>query len=181
MIGDEGISVTDLPAAARVSRRAVQASLVLSRRGWLEVDATKVVRLTDSGRRVRDEYGERVAERERTWSADIRGSDELRDALAALVGRLDLELPHYPITYGSADPRATGGNARPAKAGPPRIPAHGTDWAPVLRANSDGVGPAGVGEREEADPGDQAGERGARAGETRRQPPAAALGCLRDL
>ena len=57
----------------------------------------------------------------------------MRTALVALVDQFGLELPHYWISYGGSDPRVTGGKFRPAKAGPPRIPAHGQDWAPVLR------------------------------------------------
>ena len=47
-----------------------------------------------------------------------------------------LELPHYWITYGAADPSVTGGRYRAATPGPPRIPARGQDWAPVLRADA---------------------------------------------
>lgn len=57
----------------------------------------------------------------------------LRAPLVALVDRFELELPHYWITYGTADPTVTGGRYRPGSAGPPRIPPHGADWAPVLR------------------------------------------------
>src|SRR5439155_6998261 len=54
VIPDEGISVTDLPGAARVSRRAVKTWLGLVKHGWLEVDDVgpreKVVTLTGDGR-----------------------------------------------------------------------------------------------------------------------------------
>jgi hypothetical protein len=143
VIPDEGISLTDLPPAARISRRAVKAWLGLEKRGWLEVEATaprvKLVKLTEIGRRARDRWGDLVATTEQDWSAKMSGTQGLRAALEALVGRLDLELPHYPMTYGTADPRAIGGAAVRAKPGPPRIPAHGTDWVPVIRSGTEDV------------------------------------------
>lgn len=57
----------------------------------------------------------------------------LRAPLVALVDRFELELPHYWVSYGTADPTVTGGRFRPGDEGPPRIPAHGADWEPVLR------------------------------------------------
>jgi hypothetical protein len=75
---------------------------------------------------------------ERRWSTrvDAEGAG-LRAALAGLVGQFDLELPHYPISYGSADFSVTGGGFRSGQLGPPRIPAHGQDWAPVVRPDGD--------------------------------------------
>jgi len=143
VIPEEGIDVTELPAAARISRRALKAWLGLERQGWLEVESTaprvKVVRLTDVGVRAREEWAQRIASTERSWSERVRGSAAARTALEALVSRVDLELPHYPMTYGTADVSAIGGKAVPAKAGPPRIPAHGTDWVPVIRESASGV------------------------------------------
>jgi hypothetical protein len=57
----------------------------------------------------------------------------LRAPLVALVDKFELELPHYWITYGTADPSVTGGRFRAGSEGPPRIPPHGADWEPVLR------------------------------------------------
>ena len=81
-----------------------------------------------------------VGTTEARWSERV-GTDPgvLRAALAALVGQLDLELPHFPISYGSADFSVTGGRFRSAEPGPPRIPAHGQDWAPVVRGDGDTV------------------------------------------
>jgi hypothetical protein len=47
-----------------------------------------------------------------------------------------LELPHYWVTYGTADPSVTGGRYRAGTEGPPRVPPHGADWEPVLRAGT---------------------------------------------
>ena len=136
VIPDDGIALRDLPAAARISRRAVRSWVGrLATRGWIQVDVpaprAKVVRPTETGRRARDTWGDLVAATERDWPVD--GIETLRDALEELVRRLDFELPHYPMTYGGSDNSALGGSARRAQPGPPRIPPHGTDWVPVVR------------------------------------------------
>jgi hypothetical protein len=140
VIPDDGISLTDLPAAARISRRAMRTWLRLEKRGWLDISTpapgVKTVKLTDTSRQTRDRWGDLLATTEREWSAKLRGARALRGALEALVGRLVLELPHYPMTYGTADPSAIGGGAVPAREGPPRIPAHGTDWVAVVRTDA---------------------------------------------
>jgi hypothetical protein len=61
----------------------------------------------------------------------------LRRALEALVVQLELELPHHPMIYGTSDGSAIGGEAVAARPGRPRVPAHGTDWVPVVRASDD--------------------------------------------
>ncbi|MDQ3675912.1 MAG: hypothetical protein M3401_03765 [Actinomycetota bacterium] len=48
------------------------------------------------------------------------------------------------MPYGTADPRATGGRAVAGSAGPPRIPAHGTDWVPVPRTDPAAVHALGL-------------------------------------
>lgn len=143
VIPDVGILLTDLPAAARISRRAVKAWLTLEGQGWLRVDASgpraKLVTLTEQGRERRDRWGELIAATERTWSARVGNTRGLRAGLEALVGQLDLELPHYPMVYGASDLRALGGRAIAAKQGPPRIPPHGSDWVPVVRTDNENV------------------------------------------
>jgi hypothetical protein len=139
VVPDEGIAAADLVPAARISRRAAKAWLTAAKREWLTADGDKIVRLTNNGRRARDRWAELVAESDGRWSATVRGSRRLRGALAALVGGLDLEHPHYPMTYGTADWSAIGGSAVKARPGPPRVPAHGTDWVPVLRDGDGGA------------------------------------------
>jgi hypothetical protein len=142
---DEGISVTDFPAAARVSRRAVKPWLGLEKMGLLHVQAiaprVKVVNLTTVGRRQRDRWRDVVVTAEEEWCTKVgtTRAKSLRAALEAFVSRLELELPHYPMTYGAADPSALGGRRVAAKRGPPRIPAHGIDWVPVVRIDNDTV------------------------------------------
>lgn len=143
VIPDMGIRLTDLAAEARISRRALKAWLRLEGQGWLTVDEAapraKVVLLSETGRELRDRWRDLIAATERAWAARVGGTRTLREALEALVARVPLELPHYPMVYGASDTRALGGTAVAAKAGPPRIPAHGADWVPVLRTDAGSV------------------------------------------
>ena len=149
-IPGEGITVNELSAAARISRRIVKAWLGLEKQGWLTVEPagprTKVVRLAPQGRRSSDAWAAYVPEVERAWRVRVGAEDvdRLRRALKSVVGALDLELPHHPMTYGPSDPRATGGRAVAGSAGPPRIPAHGTDWVPVPRTDPEAVDALGL-------------------------------------
>lgn len=146
VVGDDGISVSDLPSAARISRRAAQAWLRRSPTNrWVEVTAeaprVKIARLTDAGRRTRDNCEAIAGATEQAWRAKVGEADAkgARAALEDLVSRLDLELPHYPITYGASDWSALGGPWVAAKPGPPRVPAHGADWVPAVRGDGDTV------------------------------------------
>ena len=69
---------------------------------------------------------------------------KLRDALRALVMQFDVELPHYPTSYGQGDTSMTGGAYVPAEPGPPRKPAHGAEWPVVLRDDRDAVSNLGL-------------------------------------
>ena len=129
----------------RLSKRAVRQLVgAATRSHWIEVRSGTGVQaalgLTGSGRKAAARWAATADATECRWCERV-GADpgSLRTVLAALVGQLDLELPHYPISYGSADSRVTGGRFRPAQAGPPRLPAHGQDWAPVLRGDGDTV------------------------------------------
>jgi hypothetical protein len=140
VIPDEGISTTELPRAARISRRAATIWLGLP---WLDVQAVvprhKLVTLTDAGRRTRDRWGALVVAAEAEWCTEV-GHDRakrLRGHLEALVSQIDVELPHYPMVYGPADARALGGGAVAARPGSPRVPAHRADWRPVVRRDGD--------------------------------------------
>jgi hypothetical protein len=140
---DGDVAYRDLPALSRLSKRAVRQLVGAAQRaGWIEVvrgtTAQGTIRLSPSGGRAAATWAALVDETERRWSKRVGAEPErLHAALAALVGRLDLELPHYPLSYGSADFSVTGGTFRPSQAGPPRIPAHGQDWSPVVREEGD--------------------------------------------
>ncbi|MGH2758017.1 MAG: hypothetical protein ACRDKJ_00470, partial [Actinomycetota bacterium] len=62
-----------------------------------------------------------------------------RSPVPELVGSLEFELPHYPASYGTADPSAVGGPFAQNVKGTEGVPAHGKDWKPVGRAGDDTV------------------------------------------
>lgn len=135
----------ELPIRTRLSKRAVrQMAGAATRSGWIEVTSGSGARaafgLTASGQKMAAGWAEMTDGAESRWCERV-GADpqRIRAALAIVVGQLDLELPHYPISYGSADFSVTGGRSRPAHSGPPRLPAHGQDWTPVLRGEGDTV------------------------------------------
>jgi hypothetical protein len=143
-VGGE-VAARELPGQTRLSKRAVRQLLgAATRSHWIRVRSgagvQTVLGLTGSGQKAAAWWAAAADATDCRWCERV-GADpgSLRTVLAALVGQLDLELPHYPISYGSADSRVTGGRFRPARSGPPRIPAHGQDWAPVLRGDEDTV------------------------------------------
>lgn len=128
---DDGIDPRAMPALVRTSKRVIYPHVnVATKAGWIAGD-TRHIALTGDGRRARDTWLALPAQVEDGWP------DRLRDALARLVGQLRLELPHYPISYGSADPTITGGMFAPYRKLPPDIPQSGQDWSPVFREGGD--------------------------------------------
>jgi hypothetical protein len=137
------VALRELPVQTRLSKRAVRQLVgAATRSDWVEVRSgtgvQAVLGLTGSGRKAAAGWTATADATECRWCERV-GADpgSIRTALATVVGQLDLEFPHYPISYGSADFRVTGGRSRAAQAGPPRLPAHGQDWAPVLRGDAD--------------------------------------------
>jgi hypothetical protein len=126
VIDEQGVDQRDIPHLARISTRVVVAWLkVTERSGWTAAAGDKRVALTAAGVTARTKWAQLPATVEAAWAKQVGSLDELRSALAAIVEQLPLELPHYPIPYGTADPSITGG--RP----------HGQDWRPVPRADGD--------------------------------------------
>jgi hypothetical protein len=108
---------------ARISRRAMRTYVEHAVRAngvSLEGD---VLKLTDRGRLTRDTWAGAVTEAgsgcEEHWGPALRG------ALTAIVGGIELDLPHYIHPYGPVDPTIRGA-ATPGRQ-------HGTDWKPVPR------------------------------------------------
>ncbi len=139
------VAQRELPAQTRLSKRAIRQLIgAATRSQWIEARNGKGVHagfgLTGSGRKAASWWVAAADATDCRWYERV-GADlaNIQTALAAVVGQLDLELPHYPISCGSADFSVTGGRFRPAQAGPPRLPAHGRDWAPVLRGEGDTV------------------------------------------
>lgn len=132
IVDEAGVDLRDAPMLARASRRAMHVLLKtpgFERRG-------QRVHLTAAGRNARAEGLAALAAAEAAWTARVGKVRvaALRKALVALVDQFDLELPHYWISYAGVDPRVTGGSSRPARPGPPRIPARGQDWNAVARS-----------------------------------------------
>lgn len=144
----DGITVKDLTREVRLSRRAVVGWLgAAAHWGYLVPErpgrarAGDRLELTDKCRAAAEEWPGVEDAAAKAWRKRVGAgaAKELSAALEELVSRFGLELPHYPIGYGPVDWSMTGGNHRPAKPGPPRIPAHGAEWSPVLRADGDTV------------------------------------------
>ncbi|HUP86794.1 MAG TPA: hypothetical protein VM143_14135 [Acidimicrobiales bacterium] len=113
----DGVFLRDMPNRSCLSKRAlIVAYNRLRKLGFGDVDrggAAKRVRLTRAG----------VAARAGVWRpVDPGGVEGLRSGLTAIVGALELELPHYPTQYGTADCSIRGGP--------------GQDWKPVPRLAS---------------------------------------------
>ena len=120
-------------AVARLERRGrvvVEPRTIPGRRG-----KARIVLLTDEGATARTRAERLVATLHDDWRQRFGDDaiDRLRDALASVVNRLPIELPHHVTGYGEGDPSVTGGDYYPEQAGPPRIPAHGQEWPVVLR------------------------------------------------
>jgi hypothetical protein len=127
VLDDRGVDIRELPALARVSKRAVA---TMTKSAFVEVDGSpKLARLTPAGEKAKARAAANVAAAELEWAAAIGDGRviNLRTALETLVAQFELEHPHYVITYGTADVSAIGGN----------FPRHGTDWKPVHRIGRD--------------------------------------------
>jgi DNA-binding MarR family transcriptional regulator len=140
---DPPSTTRELPARSRLSSRTTKVAVgAAERHGWVvtEPDADRprhtALRFTETGVEASRTADDSLAAVEDPWLVDAGDAERLRRAAEALVGRLDLELPHHPISYGGADVTVTGGAYAGARTGPdPRIPAHGTDWRAVLRTD----------------------------------------------
>ena len=150
VIGPDGTDQRQLGQRAVISKRLAEVVVSrLERRGRVSVEAVAVpgkrgkarlVRLTADGTAARTAGAHLVDTVQEDWRQRFGNDDivRLRDALASVVDRLPVELPHYVTGYGAADSSVTGGDYVAEDPGPPRIPAHGQDW-PVVMRNPDGV------------------------------------------
>ena len=145
VIDAEGTDQQDIVRRAVVAQRIARIAVArLERRGRVVVEAraipgkrgkARIVLLTDEGAAARTRAEGLVATVQDDWRQRFGDDaiDRLRDALASVVDRLPIELPHHVTGYGEGDPSVTGGDFHPEQAGPPRIPAHGQEWPVVLR------------------------------------------------
>ena len=117
----DGLDVRVLPARSCLSKRALTTGTKrLSRMGMAEV-RDKSVALTETGVASREGWRSLVDGLGASWPA----ATSLREALVAIVSRLELEHPHFPTQYGTADSSITGGPGR--------------DWKPVRREGTGGA------------------------------------------
>lgn len=139
--GSDGLEERALPKEARISRRLATAAVAgAARRGWVSAEPgrgggkSRQVHLSDLGEAAARLWPPKLA----TVDAECEGSP-LRAVLEQIVGRVAFELPHFPASYGAADPSAVGGPfvSRSTKAD--GSPVHGKDWAPVPRVDDDTV------------------------------------------
>ena len=145
VIDDEGTDQQDIVRRAVVAQRIARIAVTrLERRGRVVVEAraipgkrgkARIVLLTDEGAAARTRAAGLVTSLQDDWRERFGDDaiDRLREALASIVNRLPIELPHHVTGYGEGDPSVTGGDFHPEQAGPPRIPAHGQEWPVVLR------------------------------------------------
>ena len=134
----EGLAESDLPEAARISSRQATAAVKGSlRRGWITTEGSGKSRellLTNVGCAAFDIWRSCLKALDKRWK-----KAGFRAPLESLVSQLELELPHFPVSYGAADPSANGAPFMQAKRTPKRDFVHGTNWKPVPRAEGDTV------------------------------------------
>ena len=137
-VGD-GIDIRELPAAARLSKRAVRAAVgAAEKHGWAVQDGG-VVRLSAAGETARERWPSLDADVDSSVAGDVARP------LRGLVRQLYLEWPHYPTGYGPADHAITGG-VYTAGGGQidSKVPTHAADSAPVVRNDVEGSSVEGL-------------------------------------
>jgi hypothetical protein len=137
----DGIDERSLSEAARISKRlAVAAVTGSARRGWIRVEPIpgagkhRRVHLSDVGQVAARVWPKHLATLDEVWKGSA-----LLTALEELVRQLPFELPHFPAAYGTADPSAIGGPSMQGAKRRDDLPAHGNDWKPVMRGETDTV------------------------------------------
>lgn len=133
-----GLGEKTLAAEARISKRlAVAAVTGATRRGWISAEAAggknRRLSLAAPGKAAADLWPDILAGVDSEWAAA-----PVRSALEQLVPQFRFELSHYPASYGTADPSATGGCFMYMRARKDDLPAHGVDWKPVTRSADGG-------------------------------------------
>ena len=128
-----GLDERALAVEARISKRLATAAVTgAARRGWIDAEAAggknRRVSLAEGGDAAAGVWPGALAAVDEEWA-----DTDVRRALEALVSQLRFELPHFPASYGSADPSATGGCFTQNAPRKDDLPAHGVDWKPVLR------------------------------------------------
>ena len=138
VFGNASLTDRELGERAILSKRVVRVLLRdLTHRGWLAPDParSRAHRLTDLAKTLEAAARQRLIEVEQDWRARHGATlaRQLRNGLAAIATRLDLEWPWYLTGYGPGDASLTGGAFLPAETGPPRVPGRGEEWPVVPR------------------------------------------------
>ena len=138
VFGTEAITDRELSQRAILSKRVVRVVLRgFTNLGWLESDTgrNRAFHLTDRGMTLEGVARRRLAKVEGQWRKrhGPAAIESLRDDLAVIASKLELEWPWHLTGYGPADPSLTGGSYLPAKPGPPRVLGRGTEWPVVPR------------------------------------------------
>ncbi len=104
-LGEDGLRIGALAELAGVSKQAISQQVAyLEKHGFVYTEAdpadsrAKIVRLTERGLKSQEVCRPLFGAVERHWRRRYGRHDvlALRDALEAIVGQLDDELPHYP-------------------------------------------------------------------------------------
>jgi len=138
-----GVRVRDLPTRTSLSRRMVRPAVSRAEKsGWVvaspgEGRSGPTVALTAAGADAAARAQDLMDSADRQWIERVGPDDvgRVRAALESVVAQLQLELPHYPISYGSVDFRISGGWG---------IKSPGQDWKPVARGPGDTVSDLGL-------------------------------------
>ncbi|HUZ59356.1 MAG TPA: hypothetical protein VMU83_11290 [Hanamia sp.] len=123
VLDDVGTDSHALPMMVSLSKRALQLRMKAAmRHGWVEVQKSgscpATVKLTVRGSAATTRCKRLIGEVEELWRANT-GADlahKFRTSLESAVAGFQLELPHYPASYGATDASITGGNGRDWKA-----------------------------------------------------------------
>ena len=105
-LGEEGLPIRQIPVLSGIWKPVISILVnKLERLHWVVVESdqtdsrTKLVRLTQQGRKMHDACQRLLTDVEQDWKVQF-GEDEinsLRKSLEALVSQFNVELPHYPV------------------------------------------------------------------------------------
>lgn len=138
-LADGDLPEPDLAAAARVSKRLAAAAITtVAKAGWISAvpagGKARLLSLTEAGASAATRWPASLAALDRAWAGT-----PLRRTLEEVVRRVPYELPHFPASYGTADPSAIGGPYMQGVKRADGVLAHGNDWKPVARGDGDTV------------------------------------------
>ncbi len=99
-VGDDGVALRELPSLSGISKSTIKSMVnCLQRHGWIAIDSSDVVRLTERGMTARRAWPAALDAVERAWEAKLGPPtlEALRTALESATSSFDRSLPHYPM------------------------------------------------------------------------------------